>query len=466
VVLVAALLIVCWFWVRPWWQARELTQALESIPGVASVDPAPDDWASAEHPYVLRFADDVTAAQLSRGVRAIDRAVDDHRIAGDAAGVEVRADGFVLGHSEDYPLPVQVARAVVALRDVEGLTGIEADDSEVTMSVASEIDLLPIGQEVLRALSGPELDTTANQQRTRLRIVVKNGGPFVDAQLADVRGQLSLLEQLADAADAAGAVPARGDSSSSSISFYGATNGDDAACSALLRVGPDVDLEAASRTLIARGPRCITVMAKDGPTLDLRGRRPVPAPALALRRQLQEVGADLVRANMSLSSVEVSIDGARSLEGLIELTRDRDAWTVPDDAELRVSSGGGFSAVFDGDDVSLLQENGTLLVAISRAGFRTSVDGGPDGLATIGVSDDIDGAPDLTTDGGQQALVGVLRQAGFDGSVRITVDVDDQPSALSFTSTASGKAEDVQEPTEAYDPWADRLLEAWNTTAG
>jgi hypothetical protein len=457
---------VGWLWVRPWWQARELTHALEDIPGVASVDPESDDRSVAEHPYVLKLDDDVTAVQLGKAVRAVDRVLGQHHISGDRADVQVRAAGFVIGHSARYPLPAEVGRAVVALREVEGLTGVEADDSEVTVSVGSEADLLPIGQEALRALAGPEADTTTSRDRTRLRIVVKNGGPFITAQLADVEGQLRLLSQLTDAAEAAGALAARGEDTSSSISLYGATADEGATCSALLRVGPEVDLGTASRTLVRSGPGCITLMAEDGPTLDLRGSRPDPAQALALRRQLQTVGADLRRANTSLSSVEVTVDSADSLQGLIQLTRDEAAWAAPENASVRVIWRDGRWAVFEGDDISLLQDNGTMLVGISRAGFRAYVDDDSDGPTVIGVSDDTEGAPDLTTDDGRGALVAVLRGVGFDDRVRFSVEVDDQPYPLSFTSTSEGEAEDVQEPEKADGLWAVRLLEAWNATAG
>lgn len=458
--------VVGWFWIRTWLQARSLTQALQDIPGVSSVESAPDDATFAEHPYVLEFADDVTAGQLSKGVRAVDRVLDEHHIAGDRPGVQMRADGFVIGHSARYPLPPEVARAVVALREVNGLTGIDADDSEVTVSVRSETDLLPIGEKTLSALVDPELDTSERRNATRLRIVVADGGPFITAQLADVEGQLRLLTQLTDAANAVDALPARGDASSSSVSFCGATKDEGATCSARLRVGRDASLEDVSRTLIRQGPACITLMAEDGPTLNLGGERPDPARPLALRQELQKVGSDLVRADTSLSSVEVSVDDASSLEGLIRLTRDRDLWPAPAGASLKVLWGDGPWAVFGGDDITLLQENSSQLVEISRAGFLASIEGSAERPATVRVSSETEGAPDLTTESGREALVAALRRGQFEGRVRFSIEAADQPYTLAFTSTADGQAEDVQEPEDEYDAWSYPLVEAWNATAG
>jgi hypothetical protein len=462
IVLVLVVASAGWTWGRPWWQERSLVNALEDVAGVASVEQAPGGVSSGDHGYVLELSDDVTARELSRGVRAVSRVVDTHRIAGQRSDVQVRADGFTLEHTDRYPLPAQVARAVVALRELDGVTGIAAGSSAMHMSVRSEADLVPVGEKVLGALAGPAFDMAVSPSATRLQIAVDGGGPYIRAQLDDVEGQLRLLRQVSAAAKAAGVRPARAEDVDSSLQFYPGTLSDGPGCSVRLRAERGADLAAVARTLIGTGPSCITLIADGGPTLRLGGPRSDPGPVLALRDRLRRTGAELLEADTSLTTVKVRTDDARSLRGLLRITRDDAAWNVADVTSLEVRGPG--LVIFDGGDVSALHRDGTVLADLLEAEFLAYLRAPDEGPPTIGVSDGVDGGPDLTTDEGRAVLADTLRGSGFKGSRRFSVEVDGEPGRLVFRSTAAGEARGVEKPEDST-PWAYELVEAWNASA-
>ncbi len=114
---------------------------------------------STNHPYAVRFANDVSADDLSRGVESVQRALDRHEIAGDRAGVEMHVGDFLLEPPRERSLSQDVLGAVVALQDVDGLKGIEVDDYEVTMSTADNESLIPVATRELESLASAKIGT-------------------------------------------------------------------------------------------------------------------------------------------------------------------------------------------------------------------------------------------------------------------------------------------------------------------
>ena len=190
----AAVLLVAavWIWGRPWWQTRTLTDALQDIPGVASVKSMPEATFD-DHPYAVRFANDVSTDVLSRGVESIARTLDDHEIAGDRAGVEMHVGDFLLEPSGDGSMSRDVLGAVVALRDVDGLKGIEADDHEVTVSTADITALVPVATRALDAVATAKVGPASD---AALRFVSRRDNGRLRATLSGASDQASLLKSL------------------------------------------------------------------------------------------------------------------------------------------------------------------------------------------------------------------------------------------------------------------------------
>ena len=465
VVAVLVVVLAGWFWGRPWWQARSLTEALRDIPGVASVASAPDgELLSEKHPYVLRFADDVTADQLKSGLEAVDDALDDHQIGGDRAGVRMRVNGFVLVPTESSPVPDEVLEAIVALREVDGLTGVDARDGGLTAAVDTDRDLTPVGIQVLKTLQDAGVDGLWD---THIDLEIKDGGPKVWMDLADIPGSLRLLRQIDSAAAAAHVSVSPRSTNAASIQLLGGADGDGPRCTADLEIADDADFRSAARTLTLEGPDCIRLST--GPEskrpFDLGLFGPVAGVdrALELREEMRRLGGDVSRTDTAFGSVDVTVADAGALDALRRLTLDESRWPAPRRAAVTVLWSSGLWTVVD-QPASVLQESGPLLVDISRRGFLAYVGVDRDQKQTIGISDDTEGAPDLTTDEGRQNLVKALRESRFEGRRSFEVSVDGDPYALSFMSTSTGKATGVHEPTQSDGTWAYELIDTWNAT--
>lgn len=251
---VALLVAVVWVWGRPWWQERSLTNALQDIHGVQTVDRAEDD------PYNLKldiaFADDITAEQLAGAMERVDQEVDDHEVSGDRAGVEMRVAGFVL---EPYRglLSTDILGTVLALRDVEGLTGIEADDHEITMSVADNADLLPAAIKALEVVADVKVSPFGD---ATIRIVSSRGRAALRSTLSGAASQSAALEGLGRAVSRSGAEFRVINSSFPSVTTF--ARGDNAAeCDVNLTVERTERLRAVARVLAMEAPQCGVALA-------------------------------------------------------------------------------------------------------------------------------------------------------------------------------------------------------------
>lgn len=462
VVLLAA---IVWIWGRPWWQARALTSALQDIPGVASVESAPDETFD-DHPYVLRFADDVSADELSRGVERVGRALDDHEIAGDRAGVEMHVGDFVLEPSRDGSLSRDVLGAVVALRGIEGLRGIEADDHEVTMSTADNEALTPVAIRALEAVATAEVGPASD---TALRFISRRGNGQLRATLSEASDQASLLKGLDRAVTRSGAKIRAVESPGMSVTTF-ARPGQPAECDAELTVGTAGRLRAAAQVVAREAPRCgVTLAVGDGSDSAFELRLQPDAGdverALALREQLERIGATVTSVNSDLGFIELAVKDADGLDALRKLTRDASRWTAPADGLLTVEWAGTDWNALELKPVTVLQRLGGAMADIRRAGFiASSADQtGPTNQLTI--TDDVEGAPDVKTAEGRQRMVQAIHGSGFPGAVRFRISSQGN-GTLGFTATAAGRATKVSYPEDgASTSWTRDFIADWDNAA-
>jgi hypothetical protein len=462
-VAVVVVVVAGWFWARPWWQARELTQALEDVPGVASARSADDKTSGSSRAYLVAFDEDISAEELRRGTEAVGVAVEEHEIDGDRASVVMRVNDFTLRPAERAPIPDEVLQAIVALRDADGLVGAEARNDSVIVRVEAQRDVVPGTIRALEALEGADLTGIA---RTSLRIETAEPGPKVWVDLDDVRGALPIMRQIEEAVESAPVTLDSNPSASASIQVLG--NGvDSPTCTVELSVTRDADLPAAARTLSRQGLDCITLSTEPQTepsfTLALWGPPSGVDRALDLREQVRELGGDVTWTDTGLGAVRLSVDSARAVGELVELIADPARWRVPARTPLTIVWGSW--GVVDEQPAAVLREEAPLLTALSAAGFRAAVAGGEGGGQVITLDDGAEGAPDLTTPEGQEVLVRTLRSSGFSGTRQFEVRVDDERYALRFTSTATGEATDVQQPEESGGVWGLDLVEAWNASA-
>lgn len=464
---VVTIVLIGWFWLRPWWQERSLTQALGDIPGVASVEAAPEDATFDEHPYVLRFSDGISAAQLASSLQAVEGALDDHEIAGDRAAVEMSVDDFVLEPPRDGTLSADVLGAVLALRDVKGLTGISVNDHQITLSAADNADLVPAAVEALDALAAAHVFSADD---ATIRLVTRRGNGALRATLSGAARQAAVLKGLNRVVTRTGAELRTVDSPGMSVSTF-ARPGRAVECDAELTLQAADRVRATARVVAREAPQCgVELAVGDDPenpfSLRLQPGSADPDPGLALRDRLERIGATVTRVNSDLGFIAMSIEDADGLDALRKLTLDPSRWTAPADASLTVRWAGTSWNAFEFKPVSVLQRLGAAMADVRRAGLVASSTDQTGTKNQLTVSDDVKGAPDLTTPEGRQAAVRAIRVSGFPGSVKFRI-ASGQAGVLAFTATAGGRATNVLYPEESpITSWAPDFIDDWNKSAG
>jgi hypothetical protein len=454
-----------WIWGRPWWQTRALTNALQDIPGVASVKSMPDATFD-DHPYAVRFANDVSADDLSRGIESVQRALDRHEIAGDRSGVEMHVGDFLLEPPRERSLSQDVLGAVVALQDVDGLKGIEVDDYEVTMSTADNESLIPVATRALEALASAKIGTGSDAV---LRITSRRGNGQLRSTLSGASGQVSLLKGLDRAVTTSGATLRAVRSPTMSVATF-ARSGRSAECDAELTVGSAGRLRAAAQVVAREAPQCgVTLTVGDGSDtafeLRVQPRDSGIDRALALRKQLERIGATVTQVNSDLGFIGMSVPDAEGLAALRKLTLDPSRWTAPADAVMTVRWGGTNWNALEFKPVTVLQRLGGAMADIRRAGFvassadRTSLEN------QLTVTDDAASASDVTTTEGRRAMIDAIKGSDFPGTVRFRIS-SRAGGTLGFTATAAGKATKVIYPADGPSTsWTRDFIADWNQSA-
>ena len=246
--------------------------------------------------------------------------------------------------------------------------------------------------------------------------------------------------------------------------------GQKAECDADLTVGAADRLPTAARIVAREAPRCgVTLAVGDGSDaafeLFVRPRESSVSRALALRKQVERIGATVNRVNSDVGFVSLTVKDAAELDALRKLTRDPSRWTAPADATVTVRWDGTMWNALEFKPVTFLQRFGGAMADIRRAGFVASSTDQTGAKNQLTVTDDAEGAPDLTTPEGRQAAVRAIKGSGFPGVVQFRIS-SRANGGLGFTATTAGKATKVIYPADSPSTsWTRDFIADWNQSA-
>jgi len=464
---VAAVAAVGWVWLRPAWQERSVAGDLRDVDGVARVTSPDDDGRGTAPRFRIELDDAADTRVLAAAGDEIRATVRGRKIGGDDVTAEVVLAGFDLEDALRRGLPEGMLRAVLALKDVDGLAGESAREDSIEMSVRSRPDVLPRGLDALRALSDAQVD---GARATVLIRPSDDGGTALTASVAGAEQEAAVLSRVIDVVDQTN-VELVGDGSGASISLFSGADGVD--CIATVSLDQPARLRPVAESFASVGEACsIKLTASDGKAsfTVATGREGVDR-ALALTDRLQGIGVSDIGVRSDLTSVSGSVADGEGLRGLERLTRDP-AWTPSAGAALTIVWRGTDTYALADQTVEVLQRNGEGLARLRDAGFvaspadQTRRDDNP-----LVVTDDVEGAPRLADPEGRTSMIEAIRTSGLPGEIRFTIQDERDGDSLSFTSTSTGPARDITLPaggvqSDGSGPtaWAEEFMAEWAAT--
>lgn len=462
-VAVVVLAVVAWTWLRPAWQTRSIVSDLREIDGVSSVGEPRDDGGSPT--FRVELDGDTEPETLADAASDVRMAVDDRQVGGDEVTAEVRLDGFLLDDAMRGSVSENLLRTVVALRDVEGLTAVRANDTFLDVR-ASPDELLSRTAEALTRLGSADA-----YSRTTLRVQPKGNGPTVSASIAGAKEEAPALRRLAEVVDTTGVSLTTGGDPGAGLRLF--AEGKDLECSAEVLLDEPRRLREVADVFATIGEECRTTIttSDDKRMVTVASGADGVDRAFDLLARLEKAGVAAVGVSSDLQSLSGSVTDGSGLIALKNLT-ESDDWPLATAAPLTIKWADTDWLALKLKKAGVLQRYGAGMARLRDAGFVASLAvQTEEGDRSITVTDDVEGAPSLTEPSGRSALVKALRGSGLPGEVFLTIVNKLTYNGVSFRSTAAGEAADIQLPKDGRDTdtssptaWADDFMALWSST--
>lgn len=460
---VVVLSVVAWTWLRPAWQTRSIASDLREIDGVSSVDEPRDDGGSPT--FRVELDGDAEPDVLVDAAAAVRSAVDDRQVGGDEVTAEVRLDGFVLDDALRGPVSENLLRTVVALRGLDGVDPVRANDTFIDVR-ASPDELLSRAAEALTRLGSADA-----YSRTTLRIQPRGNGPTVSASIAGAREEAPALRRLAGVVDAAGVSLTTGGDPGAGLRLF--AEGGDLECSAEVLLDEPERLREVATAFAAIGKECRTriTTSDDKRMVTVASGSDGVDRAFDLLARLEKAGVAAVGISSDLQSLSGSVADGSGLIALKNLT-ESDDWPLSQDAPLTIKWAGTTWLALKYKKADILQRYAAGMARIRDAGFVASFGDQTEELEErITVTDDVDGAPRLIDPEGRAAMVKAIRASGLPGRVDFYVYNQRNDNGVVFASTVDGGASEIGLPKDGVGPdvpsptaWADDFMALWAST--